>query len=245
MLVQDLGLGCALLLSWHLTTTQSWESLCERRSALGTRPVWCGNSTSFDRGYGRDSFSDAAVVGTPREDTNGLERKSAAEVLQDAAAALKGASSVRMSGTGLSGSDRAELDVKIQGSASSGTLTVQGARTDAIERFSVDDLASQLTDLESPLRPEVEQTTHGDQKAVVVSQQDGTRLYVANTGTPYPLRGFDGLGAQLARLILGSGWTHILQKRLPTHLDRTTGRAADHCPTWRHLLAAFRPSHHR
>jgi len=52
-----------------------------------------------------------------------------------------------------------------------------------------DDLAAQLTKFDSPLETKVEQTTLDGAKVVVISQQNGSKLYVANTGTAYPLRG--------------------------------------------------------
>lgn len=51
-----------------------------------------------------------------------------------------------------------------------------------------DDLADQLLDLDSPLEPAVEQTALDGHKVVVITQLNGARVYVANTGTPYPLR---------------------------------------------------------
>jgi hypothetical protein len=55
--------------------------------------------------------------------------------------------------------------------------------------FSLDNLAAQLIKDDSPWEPTVEQTTLDGNKVVVINQQDGTKLYVANTGPPYPLRG--------------------------------------------------------
>jgi hypothetical protein len=55
--------------------------------------------------------------------------------------------------------------------------------------FSLDNLAAQLMKGDSPWEPTVEQTTLDGNKVVVISQQDGSKLYVANTGPPYPLRG--------------------------------------------------------
>jgi uncharacterized protein YndB with AHSA1/START domain len=48
---------------------------------------------------------------------------------------------------------------------------------------------------------------------------EGTRLRMHQVG-------FDGLGAQLTRRILASGYSRILGQRLPAYLDRITGRSA-------------------
>jgi hypothetical protein len=54
--------------------------------------------------------------------------------------------------------------------------------------FSLDELAADLATLKSPLEPKVEQTTVAGKKVVVLSAQDGSKLYVANIGPAYPLR---------------------------------------------------------
>jgi hypothetical protein len=56
--------------------------------------------------------------------------------------------------------------------------------------FSLDELAAQLAKWspESPLEPKIVQTTLDGKKVVVVSAQNGSKLYVANTGAAYPLR---------------------------------------------------------
>jgi hypothetical protein len=58
-----------------------------------------------------------------------------------------------------------------------------------LEGFSLDSFAQQLTTNESPLETEVEQTELGDRRVVVISQENGSRLYIANTGPAYPIRG--------------------------------------------------------
>lgn len=164
--------------------------------------------------------------------TNGLEQKPAAEVQQAAAAALKGATSVHVVSAGTIDGKPAQIDLRIQGRSSIGTmelagtsfqitkigedvylkgsqqaLDVLGMPADAqrlatdrwlrlgaeqvttLEGFSLDDLAAELTDPDSPLEPAVEQTTLDGRKVVVISQQNGSKLYVANTGPAYPLRG--------------------------------------------------------
>lgn len=160
-----------------------------------------------------------------RPTTNGLEKKSAAEVLQDAAAALNGAKSVHVVLTGANGDHG---DVRIQGGSSTGTLiqadghaeiTLIGndsyikadqaglkaigappavqqhdagrwlkAPTHDVTGFSLASLASQLTRYSGPLEPKVRQATLNGRKVVVISWQNGSKLYVANTGPAYPLR---------------------------------------------------------
>jgi len=49
---------------------------------------------------------------------------------------------------------------------------------------------------ESPLETEVEQTELDGRRVVVINNQDGSMLYIANTGTAYPIRGeFKGANA--------------------------------------------------
>jgi hypothetical protein len=50
-------------------------------------------------------------------------------------------------------------------------------------------LAPQLTTYRGPLVPKVRQATLNGRKVVVVSWRNGGKLYVANTGPAYPLRG--------------------------------------------------------
>jgi hypothetical protein len=73
-------------------------------------------------------FAVCSLAGCSSDGTNGLEKKSAAEVQQQAAAAIKGASSVHVKGTGTSDGKPAQLDLRIQGTSSSGTLTVEKTR---------------------------------------------------------------------------------------------------------------------
>lgn len=176
-------------------------------------------------------FAACALTGCGGDDTNDLEKKTAAEVQQEAAAALKGAASVHVTGPVTSDGKQAKLDVKIQGTSSQGTLTIgedsveitkigddvyikgtmqalaQIGAPGAVQRlgedkwiklavenltsfegFTTDDIAAQLTKFESRLEPKVEQTTLDGKKVVLISQQNGSKLYVANTGTAYPLR---------------------------------------------------------
>lgn len=169
---------------------------------------------------------------TTATQTNGLEKQSPAQVQQAAAAALKAAKSVHVRGTALNQGKPLQADLRIQGNASSGTMEMQGVKTEIITigsttylktdqqtwktlrvpaaaaqlladrwvktrpeqvtgvtGFSLDNLAAQLVKNDSPWESKVEQTTLGGNKVVVLSQQDGSKLYVANTGPPYPLRG--------------------------------------------------------
>lgn len=163
--------------------------------------------------------------------TNGLERKSAAQVERAAAAALKGARSVHVVGTSRSQGKLQRIDLRIQGASSSGTIETGGAafaiirvgadtyikadqrawqalgvppslqrlasgrwvklrsqQATSFEGMSLDSLAAELATSETPLQHGVQQATLGGDKVVVLSQQDGSKLYVANTGPPYPLR---------------------------------------------------------
>ena len=76
-------------------------------------------------------------------------------------------------------------------------LTAQEAAP--LEGYSLDSFAAQLAKNDSPLDPKVEQTELDGQKVVVVSRQDGSKLYVANTGDAYPLRA-DDKGPDAGRL---------------------------------------------
>ncbi len=62
--------------------------------------------------------------------------------------------------------------------------------TSDLTGFTLADLASQLTAYRGPLEPKVSQATLDGKQVVVVSWQDGSKLYVANTGPAYPLRGY-------------------------------------------------------
>ena len=55
--------------------------------------------------------------------------------------------------------------------------------------LSLVDLAGQLAENHSPLDPDVAQATLDGKQVVVVSERDGSKLYVDNTGVGYPLRG--------------------------------------------------------
>jgi hypothetical protein len=173
--------------------------------------------------------------------TNGLERRSAAQVEQEAAAALRAANSVHVTARGRFEGKPARLDLRIQGDSSTGTLGLKGAQLkvtvigdDAylkadqrswktlgappaaqrrlhdrwvkvaakqldLEGFAIDSLAASMTQHDSPLEPTVQQATLAGNKVVVLSLQDGSKLYVANTGPAYPLRA-DCKGADAARL---------------------------------------------
>jgi hypothetical protein len=177
--------------------------------------------------------------GTP---TNGLEDKSPAQIQEEAAAAIKGAKGVHVTGTSITDGTPAQVDLQIQNGSSSGTITLEGAHFEitrvgevtyvkadeaALESlgippemhglgadrwlklapqeasglggFSLDSFAHQLTMNESPLETEVEQTELDGKRVVVISTQDGSRLYIANTGPAYPIRG-DLKGANEGRI---------------------------------------------
>jgi hypothetical protein len=55
--------------------------------------------------------------------------------------------------------------------------------------ISLAELGDQLAKNESPLDPHVAQETLDGNRVVVVTQQNGSKLYIANTGPAYPLRG--------------------------------------------------------
>jgi hypothetical protein len=199
----------------------------------------CGGGTKSNGATtGGTQTNSATTSGTQ---TNGLENKSAAQVQQDAAAALKAAKSVHAAGTGTSEGQAVRVDLRIQGGSLAGTIEQGGGRFEfisigndtyfradeggmklmgvppAIQRlaagrwaklsskqmnfqeFSLDSLAAELTNNTSTLASTVEQATLDGNKVVVVSQQDGSKLYVANTGPAYPLR-TDSTGTDPGRL---------------------------------------------
>jgi hypothetical protein len=57
------------------------------------------------------------------------------------------------------------------------------------EGFSLAELADQLVHDDNPVDPRVTQGTLDGRRVVVLTQQNGSKLYVANTGRAYPLRG--------------------------------------------------------
>ena len=141
--------------------------------------------------------------------TNGLEKKSPADVLQAAAAALRAAKSVHVAGSDPPG----HFDYRIQGSSTIGTITLPRGQTrfrvigrygyvktdfgydagrwlkypsQAFEEFTIAQWASFSGN--GPLEPKVQQATVNGRKVVVVNWRNGSKLYVANTGPAYPLR---------------------------------------------------------
>ena len=192
--------------------------------------------------------------------TNGLEKQSAAEVLQDAAGALQAAKSVHFVATLRGG----HVDARMRGGASTGTVTRAGVqvrftiiggdgyiKTDRaglkmmgapppVQRqdpgrwvkdpapasdftgLTLASLASQLTTYYGPLKPEVRQATLDGRKAVVVSWRNGSKLYVANTGPAYPLRGqFKGQKAGLFDFTDYGAHFHITAPGNPIHPSNT------------------------
>jgi hypothetical protein len=196
----------------------------------------CGGGSNTSNAKATNSQTNTAQ-------TNGLERKSAAQVQLEAAAALKTAKSVHLTARGRSDDGKPNrLDARYQGTSSTGTVaqgncqfevTIIGddaylkadqptwkqlgapaevqrlaagrwakapAKTADFEGFSLDSVAGQLAVYnDSPLEPTVQQTTLDGRKVVVISYQDGSKLYVANTGPAYPLHG-DYKGVDAARL---------------------------------------------
>ncbi len=179
----------------------------------------CGTTTTT----GTQPATNGPATNGPA--TNGLESKTAAEVLNKAAAALASAKSVHVVGT--SQGDR--VDARLQGRSSTGMMVHAGAQVEftmigndfyiktdqaglkslgmpaELQRqyagrwlkitpqdftgLTLADLASQLTAYRGPLEPKVQQAALHGTKAVIVSWQDGGKLYVANTGPAYPLHG--------------------------------------------------------
>ena len=184
---------------------------------------------------GRPKSDSPPAVAPSSPDTNGLEKRSATDVLQEAADSLTTAPSVHVTGTWTNRYDGEpiEVDLRIQGTSSSGTLRRKDTRLEiikvggdvylkgdqqalvqlggvpagaaphlgadqwlklaaqrltSIEGFSLEELAGLLTRFESLIEPNVTQTTLDGRNAVVISDQNGSRLYVANTGIAYPLR---------------------------------------------------------
>ena len=70
-------------------------------------------------------------------------------------------------------------------------LKLSAQEAAALEGFSLDSLVAQLAGNDSLVDANVEQTELDGQEVVVVSKEDGSRLYVANTGVAYPLRAED------------------------------------------------------
>jgi hypothetical protein len=161
-------------------------------------------------------------------ETNGLENKSATEVLQAATAALKASHGVHVIASFTIDGQPVKSDLRIQDGSASGTVTIDSARVEftrvggdayvrgdqqglqaigisaeaaglgvnrwlksSPQQLGWEGFASLGSFPDMPdrgLNPTVEQTELNGKKVVVVSFQDGTKLYVANTGAAYPLR---------------------------------------------------------
>jgi hypothetical protein len=160
-----------------------------------------------------------------------LKEKPAGELRQEASAALRAAKSVHVTGASIDKGKPVTMDLRIQGSSSTGTMALAGARfavtvvgattylkggqqawkalgapppvqgfaarwvklrseqlPELEGRPSLDFLASQLVVGDSPLAPSVERTELNGRQAVVLSQQDGSKLYVTDGVPAYPLR---------------------------------------------------------
>jgi len=174
------------------------------------------------------------------DQTNGLEKKPASEVHQEAVATLKDAKNVHVTGTTTNHSQNepARLDLRLQNGISGGAASLKGSNfeiTTAGEDFYLKGDQSAWQALQAPPAVEgaaggwaklrasqvkldafsvayfatalaatawgmakVEQATLDGAKVVVLSQPNGSRLYVANTGPAYPVRIDDkSSGAQL------------------------------------------------
>jgi hypothetical protein len=219
-------------------------------------------------GCGGGSKTSNATATNPQTNaaqTNGLEHKSAAQVQLEAAAALKTAHSVHLTGTGRSDDGTPmRLDMRYQGTSSTGTvaqdygqfeLTIIGsvsylkadqqmwkrwgapaavqrlaagrwvklsAKQGRWEGLSLDAFAGQLAiNNDSPPEPTVQQMTLDGRKVVVISEQNGSRLYVANTGPAYPLRGdYKGVGAGRVDFTDYGADFHITPPRGAVDLDQ-------------------------
>jgi len=66
-------------------------------------------------------------------------------------------------------------------------ITLPGS-ADQLSSFSLKSFASNLGSKGSPLQPEVKTTTLNGKKALVLSQKDGSTLYVSDDSSAYPLR---------------------------------------------------------
>jgi hypothetical protein len=88
--------------------------------------------------------------------------------------------------------------------------------------FSLTSLAVALAETDSLLVPTVEQTMLNGKQVVVISHQDGSRLYVANTGPAYPLRA-ENKGKYAGRFDLTEYGTdfHITPPDNAVDLDQT------------------------
>jgi hypothetical protein len=185
--------------------------------------------------------------------TNGLEKKSPADVLHAAAAALRAAKSVHVAGADLDG----HFDFRTQGSSAIGTITITRADLqirirvigrDGYERidrghnagrwlkypsqqfkqFTLAQYASTLFSGYDPLEPKVQQATLNGRKVVVVSWRNGSKLLVANTGPAYPLRAeFNGQyppGWCSASTASRLTSPHQVRPSTPARLASSTGR---------------------
>lgn len=67
-------------------------------------------------------------------------------------------------------------------------LKVDAGKVSGVSQFTLQGLAASLDASSKPLKPQLGSDQVGGQKAVVVSEQDGSQLFVANTGAPLPLK---------------------------------------------------------
>lgn len=162
----------------------------------------------------------------------------AAEIQQEAATALRDSQGVHVTGTIVRHGEPVRLDVRLQGSASSGVATWKGSqfeitlvrldyylKTDhsawlalqgppAVDGFagrwvklridqvnlgvvSLDALVASLMDKAWRTDTQVEYAMLDETKVIILSQPNGSKLYVAGTGPAYPLRLHKPDGTQL------------------------------------------------
>lgn len=191
------------------------------RPDVGSRRVYLAVAAVFVLAFTSDCGGD--------DQMNGLEKKTAAQVQQDAAAALGAAKTVHVAGTRLSEGKPVRLDLRLQDGLATGVVTLTDTQAEfardgddfylkgdqrawqallappavdgftgrwvklrteqvTVEIVSIESLVAQLTDNAWLLEPKVERTALDGRNVVVLSQHNGSRLYVASTGPAYPVR---------------------------------------------------------
>jgi hypothetical protein len=87
------------------------------------------------------------------------------------------------------------------------------------------ELVGQLAENESPLDPHVAQQTLDGERVVVVTQQNGSKLYISNTGPAYPLRGdYKGQAAARFEFTEFGADVHIRPPAHPLDAGKLVGR---------------------
>ncbi|HEX6674292.1 MAG TPA: hypothetical protein VF486_04615 [Actinomycetes bacterium] len=94
--------------------------------------------------------------------------------------------------TWIKGDDRALRALGIPGAARQRVaghwFKAPGQQVAGLGGFSLDSLASGVGRNESPLQKKVEQTLLDGRKVIVLTQKNGAKLYISNTGPAFPLR---------------------------------------------------------